>query len=367
MQLVDQFRKLGVRTNADTPEDAAVARQFGAEGIGLFRTEHMFYGAGSDEPLFLLRKMILSETVEERKAALDELAPFVKKSMKATLEAMDALPVTHPAAGTRPLHEFVPQDPKNQKELAESLGIKPAQIKKRGEGLHETNPMMGHRGVRLGITYPEVTEMQIRAIFEAGRRVEKGRSHSEAGVDGPGDLRRARVGRDEGDLRSREKRKSSRPRVSRSIASTARWSRYPARACWPTAWRRRPSSFSFGTNDLTQMSFGFSRDDIGGFLQDYLADNILEADPFQTIDQSGVGQLVEMAVEKGPGDSPRVEDRHLRRAGGRPGERRLLLPHGAELRQLQSVSRADRPPGRRSGLDQGGQIARLLCVLGTIR
>ena len=166
MKMVDQFRTMGVRTNADTPQDAKVARQFGAEGIGLFRTEHMFYGAGSDQPLFLLRKMILSKTVDERKAALAELFPFVKASIKATLEAMDGLPVTIRLLDP-PLHEFVPQDPNKQKELAASLGIRPFDIKKRGEALHETNPMMGHRGVRLGITYPEVTEMQVRAIFEA--------------------------------------------------------------------------------------------------------------------------------------------------------------------------------------------------------
>ena len=203
MKLVDKFRTLGVRTNADTPEDAKVARQFGAEGIGLFRTEHMFYGAGSDEPLFLLRKMILSKTLDERKAALAELFPFVKKSMKGTLEAMDGLPVTIRLLDP-PLHEFVPQDQAKQKELAASLGIRPSEIKKRGEALHETNPMMGHRGVRLGITYPEVTEMQLRAMFEAASELKKDGKSPKPELDGARHLRRTRARRDEGGFRSRQ-------------------------------------------------------------------------------------------------------------------------------------------------------------------
>ena len=166
MKIVDKYRKMGVRTNADTPEDAARARGFGAEGIGLFRTEHMFYGRGSDEPLFMLRKMILSKTEEERRKALAELFPFVKRSIKGTLEAMEGLPVTIRLLDP-PLHEFVPQNEEKQKALADSLGITLEDVRKRGIELHESNPMMGHRGVRLGITYPEVTEMQIRAIFEA--------------------------------------------------------------------------------------------------------------------------------------------------------------------------------------------------------
>ncbi|HEX2394209.1 MAG TPA: pyruvate, phosphate dikinase, partial [Bacteroidales bacterium] len=172
MKLVDKFRKMGVRTNADTPADAKVARDFGAEGIGLFRTEHMFYGEGSDQPLFLLRKMILSRTVEERKLALNELFPFVKKSIKGTLEAMNGLPVTFRLLDP-PLHEFVPLGQEKQAELAKALGISVEDIAKRGEALHESNPMMGHRGVRLGVTYPEVTEMQIKAIFEAYAELKK--------------------------------------------------------------------------------------------------------------------------------------------------------------------------------------------------
>ncbi|MDP2725005.1 MAG: putative PEP-binding protein, partial [Syntrophales bacterium] len=166
MKIVDRSRTMGVRANADTAEDARIARSFGAEGIGLFRTEHMFYGAGADEPLFLLRKMILSKTTAERRAALDELFPYVKKDIKATMEAMEGLPVTVRLLDP-PLHEFVPQSEEKQEELARSLGITKEDIRRRGEELHEANPMMGHRGVRLGITYPEATEMQVRAIFEA--------------------------------------------------------------------------------------------------------------------------------------------------------------------------------------------------------
>ncbi len=166
MAIADKFRKLGVRANADTPEDAILARSFGAEGIGLFRTEHMFYGKNSEKPLFYLRKMILSNTTAERIKALNELFPFVKKDIEATLEAMKGLPVTFRLLDP-PLHEFVPTKVEAQKELAKALGIKLADVQKRADGLHESNPMMGHRGVRLGITYPEVSEMQIRAILEA--------------------------------------------------------------------------------------------------------------------------------------------------------------------------------------------------------
>jgi len=297
MKLVDQFRTMGVRTNADTPEDAKVARQFGAEGIGLFRTEHMFYGVGSDEPLFLLRKMILSKTVDERKAALAELFPFVKKSIKGTLEAMDGLAVTVRLLDP-PLHEFVPQDAAKQKSLAESLGIKPSEIKKRGEALHETNPMMGHRGVRLGITYPEVTEMQIRAIFEAATELKK------AGKDPKPELMVPVTC----DVRELDVTKVIFDRVKKEVEDQTgvkidclygTMIEIPRACLLADRMAKTAQFFSFGTNDLTQMSFGFSRDDIGSFLHDYLEDNILEADPFQTIDQNGVGQLIEMAVAKG--------------------------------------------------------------------
>jgi pyruvate, orthophosphate dikinase len=297
MKLVDTFRTMGVRTNADTPQDATVARQFGAEGIGLFRTEHMFYGVGSDQPLFLLRKMILSKTLDERKAALAELFPFVKASMKGTMEAMDGLPVTMRLLDP-PLHEFVPQDPAKQKELAESLGIRPFEIKKRGEALHETNPMMGHRGVRLGITYPEVTEMQVRAMFEAAAELKKAGKSPKPELMVPVTC----------DGRELDATKVIFDRVKKEVEDQTgvkidclygTMIEIPRACLLADKMAKTAQFFSFGTNDLTQMSFGFSRDDIGSFLHDYLEDNILEADPFQTIDQAGVGQLIQMAVSKG--------------------------------------------------------------------
>ena len=297
MKLADKHRTMGVRTNADTPQDATVARQFGAEGIGLFRTEHMFYGAGSDQPLFLLRKMILSKTVEERKAALAELFPFVKASMKGTLEAMDGLPVTMRLLDP-PLHEFVPQDPGRQKELAASLGIRPFEIKKRGEALHETNPMMGHRGVRLGITYPEVTEMQVRAIFEATAELMKaGKTPKpELMVPVTGDVRELDVTKVIFDRVQKEVEGQTGLKLSCLYGTMIE---IPRACLTADKMAKTAEFFSFGTNDLTQMTFGFSRDDIGSFLNDYLDDNVLEADPFQTIDQAGVGQLIQMAVVKG--------------------------------------------------------------------
>jgi pyruvate,orthophosphate dikinase len=297
MQLVDKFRKLGVRTNADTPEDAAVARRFGAEGIGLFRTEHMFYGVGSDEPLFCLRKMILSKTAEERKAALAELFPFVKRSIKATLEAMDGLPVTVRLLDP-PLHEFVPQDPAKQKELAAALGIRAFDIKKRGEALHEVNPMMGHRGVRLGITYPEVTEMQIRAILEATAELLQAGRKPLPEIMVPVTC----------DVKELDATKAVAERVYAEVKQQfgidvphlyGTMIEIPRACLLADKMARSAQFFSFGTNDLTQMCFGFSRDDIGGFLNKYLDENLLPADPFQTIDQDGVGQLIQMAVVKG--------------------------------------------------------------------
>jgi pyruvate,orthophosphate dikinase len=316
MKLVDQFKTMGVRTNADTPDDAKVARGFGAEGIGLFRTEHMFYGVGSDEPLFILRKMILSNTVEERKAALAELFPFVKKSIKATLEAMDGLSVTIRLLDP-PLHEFVPQDSDKQSELATALGIKPADVKKRGEALHENNPMMGHRGVRLGITYPEVTEMQVRAIFESAAELKKaGKSPKpELMVPVTCDVKELEVTKVIFDRVKGEVEKASGVELSCPYGTMIE---IPRACLLADRMAKTAQFFSFGTNDLTQMTFGFSRDDIGGFLPDYLDDGVLEADPFQTIDQDGVGQLIQMAVQKGRATRPELKIGICGEQGGDP-------------------------------------------------
>jgi pyruvate,orthophosphate dikinase len=317
MKLVDKFRKMGVRTNADTPADAKIAREFGAEGIGLFRTEHMFYGEGADEPLFLLRKMILSEGVEERKVALNELFKFVKKDIKATMEAMNGLPVTFRLLDP-PLHEFVPQSAEKQAELAKSLGITVQAIAKRGESLHESNPMMGHRGVRLGVTYPEVSEMQIRAIFESAvELIKEGKDpHPEIMVPVTCDVSELDFTRKIADKVYAE--------VCAKFGVKAIEYKYGTmieipRACL-LADRMAKSAefFSFGTNDLTQMSFGFSRDDIGGFLNEYLDKKMLPADPFQTIDQDGVGQLIRMSVEKGRATRPDLKVGICGEQGGDP-------------------------------------------------
>jgi pyruvate,orthophosphate dikinase len=298
MKIVDIFRKMGVRTNADTPSDAKIARDFGAEGIGLFRTEHMFYGKGAEQPLFLLRKMILSANEAERRKALDELFHFVKKDMKATLAAMDKLPVTFRLLDP-PLHEFVPQGSEKQEELAKALGIRKEDIAKRGEALHESNPMMGHRGVRLGITYPEVTEMQVRSMFEATvELIQEGKNPlPELMVPVTCDVSELDVTKKVVDKVYDEVCKKF--GVKKIDYKYGTMIEIPRACLLADKMAKTADFFSFGTNDLTQMTFGFSRDDIGGFMNDYLDKKMLAADPFQTIDQEGVGQLIKMAVEKG--------------------------------------------------------------------
>jgi len=317
MKLVDKYRKLGVRTNADTPEDARTARAFGAEGIGLFRTEHMFYGAGSDEPLFLLRKMILSTTPEERRAAVQELFPYVKRDIKATLEAMEGLPVTIRLLDP-PLHEFVPQSPEKQAELAAALGITAEEVKARGDALHENNPMMGHRGVRLGITYPEITEMQVRAIFEAAAELQNAGRKAMPEIMIPVTC----------DVKELTHQKAIIARVHAEVCAAMGVKKIPhlvgtmieipRAALLADRMATEAEFFSFGTNDLTQMGFGFSRDDIGGFLPHYLDQKILKADPFQTIDQEGIGQLIEMAVQKGRATRPNLKVGICGEQGGDP-------------------------------------------------
>jgi pyruvate,orthophosphate dikinase len=317
MKIVDTYRKLGVRTNADTPEDALKARSFGAQGIGLFRTEHMFYGKNSEQPLFLLRKMIISSSEAERRAALAELFTFVKKDIKDTLEVMDGLPVTIRLLDP-PLHEFVPNRQDERSRLASSLHISADEFNKRADGLHENNPMMGHRGVRLGVTYPEISEMQIRAIFEsavelvqAGKKAMPEIMVPVVGTKNELVDQKILVDRIYGEV-------CAKYGVKRIDYLYGTMIEIPRAALTADRIAESAEFFSFGTNDLTQMGFGFSRDDIGGFVPEYLKKKILPADPFQILDQEGIGQLVRMAIEKGRSTNPKLKIGICGEHGGEP-------------------------------------------------
>ncbi|HOK41642.1 MAG TPA: pyruvate, phosphate dikinase [bacterium] len=317
LKLCDSVRQIGVRTNADTPEDSAKARQFGAEGIGLFRTEHMFYGKGSEEPLFRLRKMIISKTDEERKKAIDELFPYVKKDVKGTLEVMDGLPVVFRLLDP-PLHEFVPREKDKLEQLAKELNITFEELMKRAEQLHESNPMMGHRGVRLGITYPEVAEMQIRAIFEAAAELIKEGKKPYPEIMIPVVC----------DVKELQNQKAIVERVYQEVLKKFNIKKIKylfgtmieiPRACLVANELASVSEFfSYGTNDLTQMGFGFSRDDIGAFLPDYLEKKILPNDPFQTIDQKAIGELIKIGIERGRATNSKLEVGICGEHGGEP-------------------------------------------------
>jgi pyruvate,orthophosphate dikinase len=298
LKFCDKYRRLKIRANADTPEDAKRARLYGAEGIGLFRIEHMFYGKGSDKALFLLRKMIVSKTEPERKIALNELFPYMKEDIKGTLRVMKGLPVTIRLIDP-PLHEFVPREEKQQESLSKSLKIDLAEFQKRANLLHENNPMMGHRGVRLGITYPEITEMQVRAIFEATAELLKEKIKVEPEIMIPVTCDVSELTHQAVIIRRVYKEVLKKFHLKKIDYLVGTMIEIPRAALTAGEMACEAEFFSFGTNDLTQMGFGFSRDDIGGFLPDYLTKGILADDPFQTIDQKGVGELIKIGIDRG--------------------------------------------------------------------
>jgi pyruvate,orthophosphate dikinase len=313
MTLADRYRRLEVRANADTPQEAAVARRFGAAGIGLCRTEHMFF---EGERINAMREMILADDEAGRRRALARLLPMQRGDFAGLFREMSALPVTIRLLDP-PLHEFVPHDEAGQRTMAREMGVSLAKIRVRVEELHEFNPMLGHRGCRLGISYPEVTEMQARAIFEAALEAR------DAGFDVRAEIMVPLVGT--------VREFSAQAAVIRATAAQVFAERgeqiayalgtmieTPRAALIADSIAGQAEFFSFGTNDLTQMTMGFSRDDAGSFLPDYLKKGIYEHDPFRSIDQKGVGLLIGMAVTKGRSTRPDLEAGVCGEHGGDP-------------------------------------------------
>ena len=313
MDLCAKYTRLKVRTNADTPHDAEVARKFGAVGIGLCRTEHMFF---DNEKIVAMREMILADGVEGRKKALAKLLPYQKEDFKGIFRAMDGFPVNVRLLDP-PLHEFVPHDAKGQEEMAQAMGVTVEYIRQRVESLCEHNPMLGHRGCRLGNTYPEITQMQTRAILSAAIDLKREGldPHPEIMVPLTGILyefeAQEKVIRDEAAALFKEEGIEIPFKVGTMIE-------IPRAALTADKIASRAEYFSFGTNDLTQMTFGYSRDDIASFLPVYLDKKILKVDPFQVLDQNGVGQLVEMAVNKGRTVRPELKCGICGEHGGEP-------------------------------------------------
>ena len=314
MSWADSFRKLRVRTNADTPADAANAVRLGAEGIGLCRTEHMFF---EPERIPKIRKMILSKTVQEREKALEELIPFQKGDFKALYEVMEGKPVTIRFLDP-PLHEFVPTEEKDIEALAKDMNLSVEEVKSTCSELHEFNPMMGHRGCRLSVTYPEIARMQTRAVIEAAIEVSKEKGFEivpEIMVPLVGDKKELKFVKDV-IVETAEKVKAE--KNSNLVYHIGTMIEIPRAALLANEIAEEAEFFSFGTNDLTQMTFGFSRDDAGKFLVDYYKSKIYESDPFAKLDQNGVGQLIEMAVTKGRSQRPNLKIGICGEHGGDP-------------------------------------------------
>ncbi len=322
----DEFRKINVRTNADRPEDAQAARSFGAEGIGLCRTEHMFF---EGDRIWAIREFILAEDLKSREKALAKLLPYQRKDFEGIFKAMKNLPVTIRLLDP-PLHEFVPHEKKEQDEVAKRLGITQGKVADRVRSLKEFNPMLGHRGCRLSVTYPELCVMQTRAIIEAACNVEKqGRIkvHPEIMVPLIGTVA-------EFEFLEKIIRKTADEIIEKRKAKftylVGTMIEIPRAALTADEIAEKAEFFSFGTNDLTQMAFGFSRDDIASFLGDYLKEKILPVDPFQHLDVSGVGQLVEMGVRKGRSSRPQLKCGICGEHGGDPASVKFCCKVGLD-------------------------------------
>ena len=313
MAWADKYRRLKVRTNADTPHDARRARELGAEGIGLCRTEHMFF---EGEKIKAMREMILAEDAEGRKKALAKILPYQKEDFKGIFKAMAGCPVTVRLLDP-PLHEFVPHDLKGQEEMAETMGVSVKEIQKRVESLCEHNPMLGHRGCRLGNTYPEITEMQTRAILGAALDLKKEGIEAKPEIMVPltGILYEFKEQEKVIRTAAEELFKEVGDRIEFKVGTMIE---IPRAALTADRIASSAEFFSFGTNDLTQMTFGYSRDDIASFLPVYLEKKILKVDPFQVLDQNGVGQLVRMATEKGRAIRPDLKCGICGEHGGEP-------------------------------------------------
>ncbi len=313
MGWADNYKRLQVRTNADTPHDAKVARQFGAHGIGLCRTEHMFF---APDRIKAMREMILAEDLEGRKKALAKLLPFQREDFVGILEAMRGFHVTIRTLDP-PLHEFLPHSEEEIRELSAEMGISEKRLHEKIESLHEINPMLGHRGCRLGITYPEITQMQVQAILEAACQLKK------AGVEVYPEIMIPLVGHVNEFSNQKKLVLDTAEVVFKAMGCKVEFEvgtmiEVPRAALTADEIAKEAEFFSFGTNDLTQMTFGFSRDDVGKFIREYVDKNILEKDPFQVLDQVGVGQLVRMAVEKGHASRPTIHCGICGEHGGEP-------------------------------------------------
>ena len=313
MVLADKYSRMSVRTNADTPHDARVARKFGATGIGLCRTEHMFF---EGEKIKAMREMILAENEEGRRVALAKILPYQQEDFEGIFEAMDGCPVTVRLLDP-PLHEFVPHDEKGQREMAEAMGVSLKTIKQRVDSLHEQNPMLGHRGCRLGNTYPEITEMQTKAILGAALKLKK------KGIVALPEIMVPLVGIKYEFNEQERIIRSTAAKLFEEVGDSIDFKvgtmiEIPRAALTADKIAAKAEFFSFGTNDLTQMTFGYSRDDIASFLPIYLEKKILKNDPFQVLDQNGVGQLVQMATEKGREVNPNLKVGICGEHGGEP-------------------------------------------------